>query len=297
MTEIPDIKQKHKNEIQNQTAKVLEVKTFISQKGCQMIHLIKQNSRLRKKLTLYFILIAIVSISVSVEMILEFSSANFKTDIKNNLIQEVIHEVPAGYVGKLNVEKLNEAINKPISDLRNRMILLLLVVFASIVGAFIMFTRDIVSPMDGIVEAIKKISDGDLTVSVPVMSDDEIGQIATLINDMNLNLQKMIVQIRQEVSRHKNKIQTATTAINAVSRKNSDEIIENKKMKVSDFKNMMKLNTDVVKLLDMMFIDLGNLETFVKMYKTYAVHTEINQKELDKVLDQYNVKLDFEEEE
>ena len=68
-------------------------------------------------------------------------------------------------------------------------------------------------------------------------------------------------------------------------------------MKVSDFKNMMKLSNDVVKLLDMMLIDLGALETFVKMYKTYAIRTEINQKELDRVLDQYNVKLDFEEEE
>jgi len=262
-----------------------------------MIHQNNEKSRLKKKLTLYFILIAVVSISVSVEMIFEFSSANFRTDIKNNLIQEVVNEVPAGYAGKLDIGKLNNAINKPIIDLRNRMILLLLVVFASIVGAFIMFARDIVSPMDGIVEAIKKISDGDLTVSVPVMSDDEIGQIATLINDMNINLQKMIVQIRQEVSRHKNKIQDASEAFNTVSQKNSDEIIENKKIKVSDFKKMVKLNTDIVKLLDSMFIDLGNLETFVKMYKTYTVHTEINQRELDKVLDQYNVKIDFEEEE
>jgi len=260
-----------------------------------MLQLKKEKSRLKKKLTLYFILIAIVSISVSVEMIFEFSSANFRNDIKNKLMKEVRQEVPAEYSNRLNVEKLNDAINNPISDLRNRMILLLLVVFASIVGAFMMFTRDIVSPMDGIVDAIKKISDGDLTVSVPVMSDDEIGQIAMLINDMNINLQKMIVQIRQEVSRHKNKIQNVTNNFNAVPRANSEEIIENKKMKVSDFNRMIKLNSDVIKMLDMMFIDLGNLETFVKMYKTYAVHTEIDQREIDKVLDQYNVKLDFEE--
>jgi len=259
-----------------------------------MVHLKKEKSRLKKKLTLYFILIAIVSISVSVEMIFEFSSAKFRNDIRNNLIIEVQQGVPAAYVQKLNVDRLNAAVQDPIIDLRNRMILLLLVVFASIVGAFIMFAKDIVSPMDSIVEAIKKISDGDLTVTVPVMSEDEIGQIATLINDMNINLQNMIVQIRQEISRHKNKIKAATETINSVSQKNADEIIENKKMKVSDFKNMIKLSSDVVKLLDMMLIDLGALETFVKMYKTYSVHTEINQKEIDKVLDQYKVKLGFE---
>jgi methyl-accepting chemotaxis protein len=261
-----------------------------------MIQLKKEKSRLKKKLTLYFILIAVVSISVSVEMIFEFSSANFRNDIRNNLIIEVQNGVPAGYIQKLNVERLDSAINDPISDLRNRMILLLLVVFASIVGAFIMFAKDIVSPMDGIVEATKKIADGDLTVMVPVMSDDEIGQIATLINDMNINLQDMIMQIRQEITRHKNKIEQATKAISYISQKNADEIIENKKMKISDFKKMTKLSLDVVRLLEGMLIDLGALETFVKMYKTYAVHTEINQRELDKVLDQYNVKLGFEDE-
>ena len=68
-------------------------------------------------------------------------------------------------------------------------------------------------------------------------------------------------------------------------------------MKISDFKKMMKLSSDVVKLLNMMLIDLGSLETFVKMYKTYAVHTEIQQREIDRVLDQYDVNLGFEENE
>lgn len=262
-----------------------------------MIQLKKEKSRLKKKLTLYFILIAVVSISVSVEMIFEFSSAKFRNDIKNNLISEVQKGVPGEYAVKLDPEKLNTAINSPISDLRNRMLLLLFVVFGSIVGAFIMFAKDIVSPMDRIVDATKKIADGDLTVTVPVISDDEIGQIATLINDMNINLQDMIMQIRQEISRHKNKILEAGIIITSLTEKNSDEILKNKKMKVSDFKKMIKLSNDVVKLLDTMLIDLGALENFVKMYKTYSVHTEINQRELDKVLDQYNVRLGSEEEE
>ena len=262
-----------------------------------MIKLKREKSRLKKKLTLYFILIAIVSISVSVEMIFEFSSAKFRNDIRGNLIIEVQQGVPAQYIQKLNIDRLNAAINDPISDLRNRMILLLLVVFASIVGAFIMFAKDIVSPMDGIVEATKKIVDGDLTVTVPVMSEDEIGQIAMLINDMNINLNNMIMEIRQEVSRHKSKIQIATDAISSISQQNAETIIENRAMKVSDFKKMMKLSSDVVKLLNMMLLDLGSLETFVKMYKTYAVHTEIQQREIDRVLDQYDVNLGFEENE
>lgn len=258
---------------------------------------IREKTRLRKKLTLYFILIAIVSISVSVEMIFEFSSAKFRNDIKNNILTQVQKDAPSGYAKQIDDTKISGAIKKPVSDLRNRMILLLLVVFTSIVGAFIMFAKDIVSPMDNIVEATKKIADGDLTVTVPVMSDDEIGQIATLINDMNVNLQDMIMQIRQEIARHKNKIQEATDKITFISQRSAEEILRNKKMKLSDFRKMIRLSNDVVKLLDTMLADLGALETFVKMYKTYSAHTEIDQKELDRVLDQYDVNIGFEDEE
>lgn len=262
-----------------------------------MIPFRRERSRLKKKLTLYFILIAVVSISVSVEMIFEFNSAKFRNDIRNNVVSEITRAVPGESVKKINTEKMNDAINRPVSDLRNRMILLLLVVFASIVGAFIMFAKDIVSPMDNIVEATKKIADGDLTVTVPVMSEDEIGQIATLINDMNINLQDMIMQIRQEISRHRSKILEAGVVLTAITKENAEEIITNKRMKLSDFRRFIQVSNDVVSLLDTMLIDLGALENFVKMYKTYAVHTEINQRELDKVLNEYNVTFNYEDEE
>lgn len=260
------------------------------------MQLVREKSRLKKKLTLYFILISVVSISVSAEIIFEFSSGKFRSDVTENLLIQVQKGVSAENLKNLDAEQMKIAVKKPISDLRNRMILLLLVVFASIVGAFIMFARDIVSPMDGIVEATKKIADGDLTVTVPVMTDDEIGQIATLINDMNINLQDMIMQIRQEVARHRIKIKEATDKITGmIYGSSADEIIENRKMKISDFQKMTKLNRDVIKLLETMLTDLGALETFVKMYKTYAVHTEIKQREIDRVLQEYNANFDIEE--
>ncbi len=248
----------------------------------------KQFSRLRKKLILYFILISAVSISVSAEIIFEFSSGRLKNEIREKLIITMSTSVSPAIVDKIGVERLDAAVSGPLSQLRNRMILLLLVIFAGIVGAFVLFTRDIVSPMDGIVEATKKIADGDLTVSVPVMTDDEIGQIARLINDMNVNLQDMIMQIRGEISRHKKKIREASDKIFFMGHvEQAEEIIDTKRMKLSDFKNMMKLSGDVVKILELMQEDLSALETFVKMYKTYAIHPEIEQKEIDRVMNAY----------
>jgi len=243
-------------------------------------------SRLQKKLTLYFLLIAIVGISVSLQMIIELSTTKFRNDIRESLIEEIkpLPAAPDEYARK--IEKLNSAISNPIKNFRNRIIIVLVIICGSIIAAFSLFTKDIVHPMDGIVEATKKIADGDLTVTVPVMSQDEIGQIAKLINDMNTNLQDMIMQIKQEVERHKNKIQHATETISLISQENADEIMTKKEIKVSDFKKMVKLSSDVVKLLETMLADIDALETFVKMYKTYSIGgtTDIDQKELDKIL-------------
>lgn len=249
----------------------------------------KEFSRLRKKLILYFILISVVSISVSAEIIFEFSSGRLKDEIRENLIVALSGSVSPAIVQKIDVDSLDSAVSMPLSTLRNRMILLLLVIFACIVGAFVLFTRDIVSPMDGIVDATKKIADGDLTVLVPVMSDDEIGQIARLINDMNVNLQDMVMQIRGEIERHKKKIREATDKIIFMGHVESAvEIIDNRRMKLSDFKKMVRLSGDVVKLLEQMLEDLSALETFVRMYKTYSIRPDIDQKEIDSAMNKYS---------
>ncbi|MCP4137803.1 MAG: HAMP domain-containing protein [bacterium] len=286
------------------------------------IPLPSQMSRLKKKLMLYFILIAIVSISVSAEIILEVSSDRFMNSVRSEIIYGTLDEAEAKQIRekyghdkgrfyeelkKRVIEQKREITIKnidpdeifsPIYNLRNRMILLLLVISASIIFAFIMFTKDIVSPMDGIVEATKKIAEGDLTVSVPVMTEDEIGQIAGLINDMNANLQDMIVQMRQEINRHKGKIFEAYDKIAEVVNLNNDSgIIENKKMRLSDFRKMKGLGKEVVSSLETMIADLSELLTFLEMYKTYKIQSEVSQNEIENALKGYQTDIWINEEE
>lgn len=249
----------------------------------------KESSRLRRKLSLYFILISIVSISVSAEIIFEFSSGKLQNEIRKNFTTYTEKTLTKESIKLIDQQGLADAVGEPIASLRNRMILLLLVVFASIIGAFIMFTRDIVSPMHGIVEATKKIADGDLTIIVPVMTDDEIGQIAMLINHMNINLQDMIMEIRQEIVRHKAKLDDAVQRISSLTGNGkAEEIFESRRMKISDYRAIVNLSGDVVRQLEGIMFDLGNLETFMKMYKTYAIRTEIEQREIDRAINDYN---------
>ena len=246
-------------------------------------------SRLKKKLLLYFLLISIVSISVSAEIILEFSSPRFKETIEKNYYSELAKTLP-----QKDIDKIKSSINKkkvfnPIYDLRDRMILLLLVVSFSIIGAFFLFTKDIVDPMDGMVAATKQIVDGDLTVKVPVMTEDEIGQIGSLINNMNEKLLDMIVQVKQDLNRHKDKIMAASHLITEIINNNkAEDIIEHKKMRVGDFKNMIKLGEDVIALLEIMTTDLTSLQTFINMYKTYSLKTELSQDEIENAIKNYN---------
>lgn len=244
----------------------------------------KDMSRLKKKLMLYFILIAIVSISVSAEIILEMSSAAFKKEIISNIEQDLRTNNPAVKVITIN----EKAAFKNITDLRNRMILLLVVVSGSIIGAFMLFTKDIVTPMDNIVDATKKLADGDLTVIVPVLTEDEIGQIASLINTMNTNFQNMIIQIKEDISEQRETLVVITHELEDIIKTGSaHEIFENKKMKASDLKEMLSEGKKVELSLVRLNQDLSSLITFISMYKTYKIDNEIQQAELDAIIRTY----------
>ena len=255
--------------------------------------LTRNMSRLKKKLLLYFILIAIVSISVSAEIIFELSSPRFKDSIEENFFNELGKSMPMGDVEKIRQSMNTNTVFDPLYDLRNRMILLLLVVSVSIFGAFFLFTKDIVSPMDGMVDATKKIAGGDLTIIVPKMSEDEIGQMAELINDMNVNQQDMIMQIKQEVERHNKKLNDASKKINKIMNEDiTRNILTKKRMKLSDFKRVIKLGREINQFIDTMTSDLTALMAYVNMYKTYKskANTEISQDEINNAIDSYQSK-------
>jgi len=99
----------------------------------------------------------------------------------------------------------------------------------------------------------------------------------------------MINQVKQDIQRHQDKVAVATNLITSMlTDVDSGEIIQQKKMKVSDFKDMVKIAESLVNLLEMMTHDLTSLETFVKMYKTYKISSEISQDEILEAMEQYN---------
>lgn len=247
----------------------------------------KKMSRLKKKLLLYFLLISIVSISVSAEIILELSSSRFTSQIEENIKLRLEKTLSAETMKLVRADLERNDLLSPLYDLRNRMILLLLMVSGCIIASFFMFTKDIVSPMDGMVEATKKIADGDLTITVPVLSKDEIGQIGGLINNMNTNLQDMVMQIRQEINRHMEQIIKASYKLSEITNnENYAVILKTRKIRMTDYKKMVQFSKDVVALLENMSDEMYALQKFVNMFKTYQVQTSITEDEILQALQQ-----------
>lgn len=243
-----------------------------------MEHTRKGMSRLKRKLLLYFILISIVSLSVTAEIILELGSSVFEDAVKKNLVTELQKTLPTEEAKNIVEQKIDFSnVLSPIGTLQVRIILLLIVITGSIVLAFVQYAKDIVAPMENMVSATKKIADGDLSISVPVQTKDEIGQIGILINDMSVNLQEMILQIKQEVLRLKEKIAVASNKLNTVSEEmNLNEIVSQKKMKVKDLREIMSMGSDVNQLMEEMIMDLSALQAFVNMYKVFQLSTQDN---------------------
>ncbi|SHI64127.1 methyl-accepting chemotaxis sensory transducer with Cache sensor [Clostridium cavendishii DSM 21758] len=64
-----------------------------------------------------------------------------------------------------------------------------------LIVALFFVTRKILKDIPKLLEVIKKVAGGDLTSKVDVNSEDEIGQIAEAINDMNNNLNNIVGKI------------------------------------------------------------------------------------------------------
>jgi len=233
-------------------------------------------SRLKKKLLLYFVLTAIVSISVSAEIILELGSPAFKKSFYTSIQNELVKEVGQEQAKDIVENKIKKAsIFDAVSDLQIRMILMLIVVSLAISGAFFMFIKDIVSPMEEMVKATKLIAEGDLSASVPVKSEDEIGQIGNLINEMSINLQDLILQIRGELLQLRNKIEH----INIQVQENfvNPEILKAASEKKINRKNILKVvstGKEIDETLKSMQTDLTALQAFVDLYKVFQMPDE-----------------------
>ena len=104
-----------------------------------------------------------------------------------------------------------------------------------------------------------------------------------------MDLYKELLDFLEELKNYRDRIEMVT---NKISEQASDDemegILNSKKIRASDFKKIINLRKEVIGLLEIMVNDLSTLQTFISMYKTYKMHTEITQDEIEEALNSYS---------
>lgn len=237
-------------------------------------------SRIKKKLILYFILISVVSISTTLEVILEVSETHFQDKMADSFLKEL--ENKNAVSPDFDATTIDhEVAFEPLRDLRVRMLLLLSVIVINIITALTLFAKDIANPIDALVEGAKKVADGDLTYTLQVHTEDEIGQLAKLINDMNANLQELVVEIRFEMTRLAKAVDTMQSNLQpAIEADIVSDAQQNQKIRLSEINKLQKSARQVNENLQELKDDLAALSMLIDMYKVYQVNTTNQEQEV-----------------
>ena len=130
--------------------------------------------RLQTRLLNYFLLIAFAAMLIGIEFYFEMSRADIAAEICN---------------GKLSLE---DSLNQdPLGDLRNKIVIMfgVLTIFVAIV--LTMFIRNITGPLQRMADVAAQINEGNLSLSVPIETEDEIGEVGNAINELTSNLQEV----------------------------------------------------------------------------------------------------------
>lgn len=146
---------------------------------------IRSKTSLKRKMVFYFLLVAVANIFVGIELLVEIRSDKYRSKVIETVVQIK------------NGEKTEQAIFPLLDNLTKKFVYMVgILILVSAIVLFL-FVIQIASPIQYMINKAKKIAGGDLSVSLTMKSKDEISDLGNLINDLTVNLQEIIVQLKQ----------------------------------------------------------------------------------------------------
>lgn len=133
-------------------------------------------SGLQRQLIFYISFIAIVFLTMAIEMVLFLKGSRVQGVLSNG----------AGFT--LATETVNLILLKVGVLLFNLLIAIGLVM--------LLFSKRIVIPLDRIIKGTRAISNGDFSTTLPEQSHDELGELSRRINELATNYQELILLAR-----------------------------------------------------------------------------------------------------
>ena len=131
--------------------------------------------KLQTRLLNYFMLIAFAAMLIGVEFYFEMSRAEVSAEICT-----IASEVEAG---------ISEAL--PLDGMRNKIVIMFGVLTMVVAIVLTMFIRNITTPLQKMADVAAQINEGNLSLTVPIETHDEIGQVGEAINELTSNLQEV----------------------------------------------------------------------------------------------------------
>ena len=138
----------------------------------------KRRSSLERKMLSYFGLIAAASLLITIEFVYEIDMSTPADSIITSAPSEKEHVVMKLISG--------------LKSLRNKALLMFVVQAAVTLIVLIMFMRRITGPLQHMVEVSDVISKGDLSRTINIRTEDEIGLLADTMNGLTSNIQEIV---------------------------------------------------------------------------------------------------------
>ena len=130
---------------------------------------------------IYFIMIGLASSFVGAEFVMDVQRQELRTELRHNYEKLIESKMQP-----------DEAFH-PIQQIKNKAILMVLIIFVVVIILLTMFIKNITEPLQHMIEVSKLIATGDLSQTVEIRANNELAEMGNTINDLTSNLQEMIL--------------------------------------------------------------------------------------------------------
>ncbi len=141
---------------------------------------------LRRQMFVYFAFIAIVFLTLALEVTLFLDGPE---------VRGAIEQGAQGFAAGGDIE----AVLRPVDRVLVKLGVGLVILLATVSLVLILFIKRITIPLEKILAGANEISSGNLSETIPVLTRDEIGRIAICINELAANYQEVLLLVKHQV--------------------------------------------------------------------------------------------------
>jgi methyl-accepting chemotaxis protein len=136
---------------------------------------------LQRKMIIYFLLIGFATLLVTAEFLFDVQRNELRETLLANFNRFADHQIDSA------------ALFAPLDYLTQKVLLIISIILFEIIIVLTMFLKNIVGPLQHMIEVSQKITKGDLSHTITIEVNNELAELGNTINEMSSNLQEIIL--------------------------------------------------------------------------------------------------------